>query len=259
MIFPLSSSIRDDGGDCLYREMKVGAGEWGIIFRMGIVLRSLGLSPHGARTSTDKYYSNGSIIVTPREGFELEVSTAVEKRRAKRILDERPIDNEILKQMIQGMRLAPSCFNNQPLKVVVVSNDDELNKIKDCLAGGNRWARKAPLILVVTARKDDDCSLSDRRDYYLFDCGLAVGQMLLVATELGLIAHPIAGYSPEGVRTVLNVPEEYVIIALVICGYPGTDGSLLSEKQKEAERNRPERKPIGESFFDQWWDVPLEI
>ncbi len=189
----------------------------------------------------------------------MEVSAAVERRRAKRIIDDRPIEDEDLRQMIRGMRLAPSCFNNQPMKTVVVSREEELSTVKGYLAEGNKWAMRAPLILVISAKREDDCILSDRRDYYLFDCGLAVGQMLLAATELGIIAHPIAGYSPDGVREALSVPDEYVIITLVICGYPGTDDSLLSDKQKKVERERPERKPVGEAFFDQRWEMPFSI
>lgn len=85
------------------------------------------------------------------------------------------------------------------------------------------------MILVITASREDDCSLSDRRDYFLFDCCLAVDQMLLAANEVGIIAHPIADYDPVKVREVLDIPEEQVIITLVICGYPGEDRSLLAE------------------------------
>jgi hypothetical protein len=74
---------------------------------------------------------------------------------------------------------------------------------------------------------------------------------------MGIIAHPIAGYKPEIVRETLSIPEEYVIIALVICGYPSDDDSLLSEKQLISEDVRPDRKPIGEIFFHGEWGNPL--
>jgi nitroreductase len=112
------------------------------------------------------------------------------------------------------------------------------------------------LIFVICARLDDDCKLADRRDYYLFSAGIAVGEMVLRATELGLIAHPIAGYDALAIKEKLVIPADHVLITLVICGYPGNDVSLLSEKQLLAEVERPPRKPVGENFFDGLWGKP---
>ena len=119
------------------------------------------------------------------------------------------------------------------------------------------WATGAPLIVVIVAKPSDDCRLNEGRDYYLFGCGLAVGQMVLQATELGLIAHPIAGFDPVMARVVLNIPVDHVVITFLIIGHPGTDDSLLSEKQKAQQSERPERKPMGENFFQDGWGQPL--
>ena len=127
----------------------------------------------------------------------MDVIDAINKRRALRKFDTRPVETEKLASLVEAMRLAPSCNNSQPWRVVVCRDTDSLNKAKPALSKGNAYATKIPLIFVVSAKIDDDChGLSDGRDYYLFSCGLAVGQMMLRATELGLIAHPIAGYDP---------------------------------------------------------------
>jgi nitroreductase len=113
--------------------------------------------------------------------------------------------------------------------------------------------------MVISAKPDDDChGLSDRRDYFLFSSGLAVGQMLLRAIDLGMIAHPIAGYDPLVLKRELGIPEGYVVITMVIIGYLDNDNSLLSDKQKAIELSRPERKPVGENFFEGSWGKPLE-
>jgi nitroreductase len=183
----------------------------------------------------------------------LEVADAVRARRAKRVLSSRHIEDAEMMSLVEAARLSASCFNNQPWRMVFCRGGPALDSVKAALAKGNVWATRADTIIVVAAREPDDCQLSDRRNYYCFDCGLAVGQLLLRATELGIIAHPIAGYEPAKVRAALEIPEEFVIVTLVICGYPGTDDSLLSEKQKGWEAARPERKPAGENFFlDRW-------
>lgn len=159
--------------------------------------------------------------------------------------------------LIEAMRLAPSCNNNQPWRVVVAKDKETLEKIKGALSKGNAYAKNAPLIFAVCGKVEDDCHLNDRRDCFLFGCGLAVGEMMMQATDLGMIAHPIAGFDPLMVKKKLNIPDDYVLITLVIIGYPGTDISMLSEKQIEAEITRPERKPIGDNFFKGSWGNPL--
>lgn len=186
----------------------------------------------------------------------MDVKEAVDRRRATRALDERPISDGLISELIDAMRLSPSCNNNQPWRVVVARDPASLEAVRTSLTKGNVWASKAPVILVVCARIDDDCKLADRRDYYQFSTGLAVGEMLLRATELGLIAHPIAGYDALAIKEKLGIPADHVLITLVICGHPGTDVSLLSEKQLLAEIERPQRRPIGENFFDGSWGKP---
>jgi nitroreductase len=193
-----------------------------------------------------------------RQGeLNMEVREAIQIRRARRKFDTRPIEEDKIMLLIEAMRLAPSCNNNQPWRVVVAKDKESLERIKVALSKGNAYVKNAPLIFAVCGKVEDDCHLNDRRDYFLFGCGLAVGEMMLQATELGLIAHPIAGYDPLMVKKNLNIPDDYVLIALVNIGYPGTDVSMLSEKQILAEAARPERKPIGDNFFKGSWGNPL--
>lgn len=187
----------------------------------------------------------------------MEVAEAVRARRARRVFSSRHIEDAEVLSMIEAARLSASCFNNQPWRMVFCRSGAALDRVKDALAKGNVWATKADTIVVMAARPPDDCQLSDRRDYFAFDCGLALGQMLLRATELGIIAHPIAGYDPAKVRAAIGIPEEFIVVTLVICGYPGTDDSLLSDKQKGWEAARPERKPVGENFFMDRWGQPV--
>jgi nitroreductase len=192
-----------------------------------------------------------------RHGERVEVREAIQERRARRKFDTRPVEEEKTMLLMEAMRLAPSCNNNQPWKVVVANDRESLANIRAGLSRGNSYAKNAPLVFAVCARLEDDCHLSDGRDYFLFGCGLAVGEMMLQATELGLIAHAIAGYDPVMVKKNLNIPDDHVLITLVNIGYPGTDSSMLSEKQIEAETKRPERKPMGENFFKGTWGNPL--
>lgn len=183
----------------------------------------------------------------------MDVVEAIRTRRARRVLSDKPLDDDAVKSLVEAARLSASCFNNQPWRLVFCKGRESLEAVKGALSKGNSWATKAPLIIAVASKEQDDCQLSDRRNYFLFSCGLAIGQLELRATELGIIAHPIAGYNPAMVKQVTGIPDEYIVITLVICGYPGDDDSLLSDKQKETEKARPERKPLPENFFVGKW------
>ena len=187
----------------------------------------------------------------------MEVSEAVKRRRALRAFDIRPILEENLEALIEAMRLAPSCSNNQPWRVTLVTAEERLMHVKEALTPKNAWATRAPLIMAISSKPADDCRSNDGRDYYLFDCGIAVGEMILRATELGIIAHCIGGFDPMKVKQALDIPKDYVVITLMICAYPGTDESFLTDKQKREQAERPERKPIGENFYRDVWDQPF--
>ena len=52
---------------------------------------------------------------------------------------------------------APSCFNNQSWRFMVVTNDEALTKVHGALSSGNYWVKKAPVIVVVATKPDLDC------------------------------------------------------------------------------------------------------
>ena len=79
----------------------------------------------------------------------------------------------------------------------------------------NAWIQTASLIIAVFSRPEDDCRIRGR-EYYLFDTGMATAFILLRATELGLVAHPIAGYDEKQVKNILDIPEEMKLITLVV-------------------------------------------
>ena len=171
-----------------------------------------------------------------------EILREIQLRRARRALSETAVPKQVVQRIMTAATWAPSCFNNQPWRFVVVDNPQQLETVKGFLAGGNYWAGKSPLIVLVLTEPDLDCRLSDRRDYSFFSTGLAVENLVLQACREGLIAHPIAGYKPQEIKEALGIPQELVLLTLVIVGYPG-DESHLNEKHLELEHSPRDRKP----------------
>lgn len=147
---------------------------------------------------------------------------------------------------------APSCFNNQSWRFVVVKRDEPLNKLHEALSTGNYWMKNAPVIVIVATKPELSCQLSDRRDYAFFDCGLAVENLMLQTISEGLYAHAIAGYDPIKVKQAFLIPEEFIVITLVTIGYPGDDRHL-NEKHRNLEHSSRDRKPESEVISYNTW------
>ena len=189
----------------------------------------------------------------------MDVFKAIKNRRSYRSLKPAVVSSGLIEDLARSAQLAPSCFNNQPWNFVFVSEPQKLVEMREALSGGNKWAYDASMIIAVFGKKEDDCIIRDRI-YYQFDCGLAAGFLILRATELGLVAHPIAGFSPKKTREILGIPGEYKVITLIIVGHKSEEmSSALSEKQARREKRRPKRKKLSEFVhIDKYGSSPGE-
>jgi nitroreductase len=186
----------------------------------------------------------------------MELKEAIQKRRAFRSLEAVFISEEVITDLATCAQLSASCFNNQPWRFVFVYDHDILEKMREVFSSGNEWAHNASMIIAVLSRKEDDCVIRDR-EYYWFDTGMATAFLILRATDLGLVAHPIAGYSPKKTRELLGIPEAIDVVTLVIVGrHASTMSPLLSEKQVTAEKKRPPRLPLSKFVFYNSYSTP---
>jgi nitroreductase len=179
----------------------------------------------------------------------MDVKDAIEKRRAYRSLDPVEITQDLINDLASHAQLSASCNNNQPWRFVFVYDPEMLQKLHEALTKGNEWIHRASMIIVVLSKKDYDCIIGERV-YYQFDTGMATAFLILRATELGLVAHPIAGFIPKKAREILGIPVDLEVITFVNVGkhaeviYP-----VLSEKQAAIEKKRPERFPLEKFVF----------
>jgi nitroreductase len=174
----------------------------------------------------------------------MDVRDAIVGRRAYRSLDPAEITAETIRDLARCAGLAASCFNKQPWRFVFVTDPAVLKRLHGALSKGNEWICHASMIAAVFTKRDLDCVVKGR-EYYLFDTGMAVAQMILRATELGLVAHPIAGFDEPKVKEILRIPGEMTVITLVNFGKK-REGMRpeLSEGQIASEKRRPERMPL---------------
>jgi nitroreductase len=179
----------------------------------------------------------------------MSVKETIEKRRAYRSLETIEITKILIEDLANVARIAPSCGNKQPWRFVFVNDKNQLNNLFSALSEGNKWVEKASMLIGVFSELESDCIIGDRH-YYLFDTGMATAFIILRATELGLVAHPIAGFKESLAKELLGIPIEKRLITLVVIGkHSEKINPVLSDSMKLAERQRPPRKATNEIIY----------
>ncbi|MGE5259316.1 MAG: nitroreductase family protein [Actinomycetota bacterium] len=167
----------------------------------------------------------------------MELLQAIKGRRSVREYSREPVDDALLRQLIDAAVQAPSAINQQPWCFIVVKRPDLLAQISD---KAKAYMRKASLtapdhhirdmlndpkfdifyhapVLVVIAT-------AEPTDWAVEDCALAAQNFMLAAHEAGLGTCWI-GFAqhwlctPEG-KAALGLPSTYLPVAPIIVGHP---------------------------------------
>ncbi len=179
----------------------------------------------------------------------MNVEETIKGRRAFRSLESIEITNELILNFAKVAQIAPSCANKQPWNFIFVKEKEQLKRLYITLTTGNKWVEKASMIIAVFSKPENDCIIGERR-YYLFDVGLATAFIILRATELGFVAHPIAGFNEEQAKNILEIPDEMRLITLIIVGKHSKEiNPVLSESMKLGEKQRPPRRGLEEFAY----------
>lgn len=157
---------------------------------------------------------------------------------------------EILTQLFESARWAPSAFNEQPWRFVSTTRaePEKYNKLFDCLVDANKeWAKTAPVLILVMAKKN--FLHNGKPNYFhMYDTGMAVSNLITSAMEKGIYVHQMGGFNSEKARENFNIPDEYAIISVAALGYKGDIAVLPAAMQERAKKART-RKPLDELFL----------
>jgi nitroreductase len=147
------------------------------------------------------------------------VNEVIAIRRSPRSLDESAaISDSDLLGILEAARWAPSAFNGQPWRFFVGKRGDTtFNQILASLVEFNQsWAKNAAAFILVAAKptRDDGSIHAD----YQFDCGLAVGQLVIETHDRGLVAHQMTGFDKEKARSNVEMTSELVPVVVIAIG-----------------------------------------
>lgn len=182
----------------------------------------------------------------------LSCQDAIKSRRSIRKFESRAVPREHLNQIIEAARLAPSETNRQPWRFVLLTSREEKEKIAGavlqpfvlaapavfvCCLDRRAYLRRnvekrmSELVRAEAISEDsagyiNQLQLPDNLEEVLLpssayiDLGIAVENMVLTATALGLGSCWVRLFSPRQVHENLALPPEMKVVALLPIGYP---------------------------------------
>ena len=152
-------------------------------------------------------------------------------RRSIRKYENKEIPQEILQQILEAGRQAPSAVNRQPIRFVVVKDHEIMKKLCDTVF--SRFVKFAPAAIVGCA---DVKSLLTGK-WAVVDATIAMQNMVVAAWTLGIGSCWIGACNENKVKELLKIPDKWKIVALITFGFP-------------AEQPKPKKKKSIEELFN---------
>lgn len=141
--------------------------------------------------------------------------------------ENKEIPKEIISQILEAGRQAPSAANKQPIRFIVV-NDGEITKnFSNALF--NRFIKDAPMVIVGCA---DVTSLLTGK-WAVIDTTIALQNMVIAAWSFGVGSCWIGAFDEEKIKQLLKISGSWKIVALVTFGYPAEEPKPKNKKAVE--------------------------
>ncbi|MEN0117614.1 MAG: nitroreductase family protein [Agrobacterium cavarae] len=172
-------------------------------------------------------------------------------RWSPRAYDGNPMPKGDVLTILDAARWAPSASNQQPWRFVYgLNGSPEWDGFVGLLMEGNqRWAKNASALIVILSRtynlRDGEKKPATTHS---FDAGAAWFALAMQAHKLGYHAHGMAGIFKDKIVEQLDVPEGYVVEAVVAIGKIAHKSTLPDDL---AEREVPSKRlPLSEIAFE---------
>lgn len=164
---------------------------------------------------------------------------AIKARRSVRSYDSRPVPEDVLATVLEAGRIAPSANNYQPWHFIVVTDPAKRKGLSE-----GRWAgflTESPVVIVGCGNKKKS------PEWFAVDTTIALQTMVLAATNEGLGTCWIGSFYPDRVAKLLNVPDDFEVVAMLALGYPKDEKDL--EPRPVGRRRKPSEDIISYEQF----------
>ena len=109
---------------------------------------------------------------------------------------------------------------------------------------------KGASALIIACGNPNDDVIADGKEIYLLDIGLAMENLLLAATDLGLVTHPMAAVDEVELRRILGIPDEVKFVIATPLAYPAQGSYDQAARERLSQRTRKDRQEV--AFSNQW-------
>lgn len=165
-------------------------------------------------------------------------------RRSIRQFTDKPVPHDVLENIVETASYAPSWKHTQITRYIAVEGalkDKIADECTSAYAKNGEIIKNAPLLIAVTFIKnrsgfERDGSFSTPKEggWQMFDAGIATEAFCLAAYEQGLGTVILGIFDEAKAASLLEVPEDRELVALIPVGYPAE------------EPVAPRRKPVEE-------------
>lgn len=146
----------------------------------------------------------------------MELMQAIRERRSVRKYENREIPEEILTEILEAARLAPSAKNAQLWRFIAVKDPAQRKKLAE--ASGQPFMAAAPVIIAGVSL-DPVRVMHCGVPAYAVDVAIAMTDISLAAAARGIGSCWIGYFDQEEAKTILGIPAEYKIVELMPLGY----------------------------------------
>jgi nitroreductase len=168
----------------------------------------------------------------------MDVFEAIRTMQAVRQYQDRPVADDVLRQVLEAGRLTASGMNAQPWHFIVIQDPETLRQL-GTLARSGPYIAGAPVAIAVAV---------DRTRLAVSDASRAIHSMLLTAWGHGVGGNWVGFGGLDDAKPLLGIPEELDLLAIVPLGYPAV----------AVGRGRKERKPLAEVASRERYSRPFQ-
>ncbi|HLO02879.1 MAG TPA: nitroreductase family protein [Symbiobacteriaceae bacterium] len=181
------------------------------------------------------------------------VQQAIDERRSIRRFQPEPIPQADLVEILRQAGEAPSAWNVQPWRYIVVT-DPETKALLQEAAYGQGQVTSAPAVILVTSDMEDVMahpeetvhpgmgeegkarmkatlegafgkqSVEQRGQWGLTQTNIGLGFLMLAAQGMGYSSVPMLGFDQAKVRQILGLPEHVLFAAMLPIGKAAEEG-----------------------------------
>ena len=148
----------------------------------------------------------------------MEFVEVIKNRCATRKFSNTKPTRELINQVLEAGRIAPTAKNNQPERIYIIETEESLRKLDE--ATPCRY--NAPVVLMVCANKAEAFTKGDHSSYEM-DASIVATHLMLMATNLGLDNIWIEMFDREKLISLFSLEENIEPVCLIPIGYKAED------------------------------------